>query len=131
MTRELVPQSIKNWFDYALTLTCNPFCSYDSMYFLVWRESDKSLTLLSKDYEPTAVYAAGILTRGGSLTFVCHDDRQNLQFFQYAPGDAAARGGNKLVCRADFHLGSQSVGLQTHMCRSSLLISSATHSSTL
>lgn len=104
---------------------------YDSLYFLVWRESDKSLTLLAKDYEPIPVYAAGIMSRGGTMTFVCHDDRQNLQFFQYAPGDPAARGGNKLVCRADVHLGSQTVGIQNHFCRSSLLVNSATPTSTL
>ncbi|KAL3923069.1 MAG: hypothetical protein SGILL_001862, partial [Bacillariaceae sp.] len=51
--------------------------AYDSLYFLVWRESDVSLTLLAKDYDPMPV--------------------QNLQFFQYSPGDPAARGGNKLV----------------------------------
>jgi cleavage and polyadenylation specificity factor subunit 1 len=105
--------------------------AYDSLYFLVWRESDKSLTLLAKDYDQIPVYAAGLLSRGGSLDLVCHDDRQNLQFFQYAPGDAAARGGNKLVCRADFHLGSQTIELQSHFCRSSLLINSATPTSTL
>lgn len=105
--------------------------AYDSLYFLVWRESDKSLTMLAKDYDPIPVYCSGILSRGGSLDFVCHDDRQNLQFFQYAPGDPAARGGNKLVCRADFHLGSQTTDLRSHFCRSSLLINSATPSSTL
>jgi cleavage and polyadenylation specificity factor subunit 1 len=105
--------------------------AYDSLYFLVWRESDKSLTLLAKDYDPIPVYCSGILSRGGSLDFVCHDDRQNLQFFQYAPGDPAARGGNKLVCRADFHLGSQTTDISSHFCRSSLLINSATPTSTL
>jgi cleavage and polyadenylation specificity factor subunit 1 len=105
--------------------------AYDSLYFLVWRESDKSITLLAKDYDPIPVYCAGILSRGGSIDFVCHDDRQNLQFFQYAPGDPAARGGNKLVCRADFHLGSQTTDMRSHFCRSSLLINSATPTSTL
>eukprot|EP00541_Cyclophora_tenuis_P014838 CAMPEP_0116569886 /NCGR_PEP_ID=MMETSP0397-20121206/16603_1 /TAXON_ID=216820 /ORGANISM="Cyclophora tenuis, Strain ECT3854" /LENGTH=362 /DNA_ID=CAMNT_0004097621 /DNA_START=105 /DNA_END=1189 /DNA_ORIENTATION=+ len=105
--------------------------AYDSLYFLVWRESDKSLTLLAKDYEPIPVYAAGVLSRGAAMTFVCHDDRQNLQFFQYAPGDAAARGGNKLVCRADVHLGGQTTSLENHFCRSSLLVNSATPTSTL
>jgi cleavage and polyadenylation specificity factor subunit 1 len=105
--------------------------AYDSLYFLVWRESDKSLTMLAKDYDPIPVYATGLLSRGGSLSLVCHDDRQNLQFFQYSPGDAAARGGNKLVCRADFHLGTQTIALQSHFCRSSLLINSATPTSTL
>ena len=56
--------------------------SYDSLHFLVWRESDKSLTLLAKDYEPTQVFAAGLISRGGAMAFVCHDDRQNLKFFQ-------------------------------------------------
>lgn len=109
----------------------SPPYRYDSLYFLVWRESDKSLTLLAKDYEPTPVYAAGIMSRGSSMTFVCHDDRQNFQFFQYAPGDPAARGGNKLVCRADVHVGSQTVSLQNHFCRSTLLVNSATPTSTL
>jgi len=105
--------------------------AYDSLHFLVWRESDKSLTLLAKDYDPIPVHAAGLMSRGGSLVLVCHDDRQNLQFFQYAPGDAGARGGNKLVCRADFHLGTQTSSLDNHSCQSSLLINSATPSSAL
>ena len=104
--------------------------AYDSFYFLVWRESDKSLTLLAKDYDPIVVYAAGVMSRGSSLTFVCHDDRENLQFFQYAPGEAAARGGNKLVCRADFHLGETTTALSTFYCPSSLLVHSATPNST-
>ena len=71
------------------------------------------------------------MSRGGSLSFICQDDRQNLQFFQYAPGEAAARGGNKLVCRADFHLGAQTSAFRNHACRSSLWVNSASPSSTL
>jgi CPSF A subunit region len=105
--------------------------AYDSLYFLIWRESDKSLTLLAKDYDPIPVYATGIMSRGAAMTFVCHDDRQNLQFFQYSPGDAAARGGNKLVCRADYHLGKQTTSFRGHYCRPSLLIHTATPASSL
>eukprot|EP00977_Amphora_coffeiformis_P016349 scaffold5020_cov179-Amphora_coffeaeformis.AAC.2 len=105
--------------------------AYDSLHLLVYRESDKSLTLLAKEYEPVAVYAAGLLSRGPSVTFLCHDDRQNVQFLQYAPGEAAARGGNKLVCRADFHLGTQTIHFGNHMFRNSLLVHSATPTSTL
>jgi cleavage and polyadenylation specificity factor subunit 1 len=105
--------------------------AYDSLHFLVWRESDKSLTLLAKDYDPIPVFAAGLMSRGAAVTFLCHDDRQNLQFFQYAPGEAAARGGNKLVCRADCFLGCQTTAFRTHYCRSSLLVHSATTPSTL
>jgi Pre-mRNA cleavage and polyadenylation specificity factor len=105
--------------------------AYDSLHFLVYRESDKSLTLLAKDYEPTSMYATGLLSRGGSLSFVCHDDRQNLTFLSYAPREIAARGGNKLVSRADCHLGTQTTALNSHFCRSSLIINSATIDSSL
>lgn len=105
--------------------------AYESMYFLVFRESDKSLTLLAKDYDPIPVYSAGLLSRGAAMTFLCHDDRQNLQFFQYAPGEPAARGGNRLVCRADFHLGTQTISFHSTFCRSSLVVHSATSNSTL
>ena len=105
--------------------------AYDSLHFLVWRESDKSLTLLAKDYEPTCVYAAGVMSRGGAVSFVTQDDRQNLNFFSYAPNDVAARGGNKLVCRADHHIGTQTIGFVSHFCRSSLIVNSATLQSTL
>lgn len=105
--------------------------AFDSLNFLVWRESDKSLTLLAKDYEPACVYATGVISRGGAVSFVSHDDRQNLTFFSYAPNDAAARGGNKLVCRADYHLGQQTTGFRSYFCRSSLIVNSATLQSTL
>jgi cleavage and polyadenylation specificity factor subunit 1 len=105
--------------------------AYDSLHFLVWRESDKSLTLLAKDYEPTCLYAAGIMSRGGALSFVVQDDRQNLSFYSYSPNEAAARGGNKLVCRADHHIGEQTTGFRNHFCRSSLTVCSATLQSTM
>jgi cleavage and polyadenylation specificity factor subunit 1 len=116
---------------FLLTFIRHRFFRYDALHFLVWRESDKSLTLLAKDYEPTQVFAAGMISRGGAMSFVCHDDRQNIQFLQYAPTDVAARGGNKLVCRADFHLGSQTTSLNSHWAQSSLLFNSCTVSSTL
>lgn len=105
--------------------------AYDSLHFLVWRESDKSLTLLAKDYEPTCIYAAGIISRGGAVSFVTQDDRQNLCFYSYAPSDTAARGGNKLVCRADHHLGQQTIRFTSKYCRSTLTVNSATFQSTL
>lgn len=99
--------------------------SYDSLHFLVWRESDKSLTLLAKDYEPTAIFASGVMSRGSAIAFICHDERGNISVLQYAPSDEAARGGNRMVCRSDFYLGAQTVTINSHWCRSSLLCASA------
>ena len=36
--------------------------AYDTISMLVYRESDKSLTLLEKDYDPIPMYATGIVT---------------------------------------------------------------------
>merc|ERR1711981_524663 len=80
--------------------------AYDSVSFLVWRENDKSLTLLSRDYSGRNTFAAGVISRARNLAFVVHDDRENIQVFQYAPNDDESEGGNKLVCRADMHIGT-------------------------
>jgi hypothetical protein len=55
------------------------FCCarYDSLHFLVWRESDKSLTLLAKDYEPCEVFAAGIISRGGKVFYLSYHISQS------------------------------------------------------
>ena len=106
--------------------------AYDSLHFLVWRESDKSLTLLAKDYEPTAVYACGFLSRGSAISFLCHDDQQNLQFFHYTTSSSSSNsGGNQLQCHADFHMGTQTIAFQSHYCKSSLLVHSSTVNSTI
>ena len=105
--------------------------AYDSLHFLVWRESDKSLTLLAKDFEPTAVYACGFLSRGSAITFLCHDDQQNIQFFHYTTSSSSSTSGvNQLQCHADFHMGTQTIAFQSHYCKSSLLVHSSTVNST-
>ena len=55
------------------------------------------------------------------MAFISHDDHGNIECLQYAPKDDAARGGNKLVRRADFHLGTQTISMTSYWCRSSLL----------
>lgn len=55
------------------------------------------------------------------MAFLSHDDRGNMECMQYAPKDDGARGGNKLVRRADFYVGTQTVSMSSHWCRSSLL----------
>ena len=80
------------------------------------------------------MYAAGLLSRGGTL-FICVSRwSSKLDIFELcSQRRAAARGGNnKLVLRrSDFHLGTQTTSLDSHFCSSSLLINSATQDSTL
>ena len=99
--------------------------AYDSVSFLVWRENDKSLTLLSRDYSGRNTFAAGVISRARNLAFVVHDDRENIQVFQYAPNDDESEGGNKLVCRADMHIGTTAVDISSHYCTPVTICSSA------
>jgi cleavage and polyadenylation specificity factor subunit 1 len=66
----------------------------------------KSLTLLGKDYEPMEVYAIGLMMEGRSLSLVATDSSRNVQLFRYMPNRPDSYLGQRLIPRADFHVGS-------------------------
>ena len=98
------------------------FLTGDTLHGRSWRESDKSLILLTKDYEPTCVYAARFINCGLTMYSVCHGDCENLKLFQYAYNDAESQGGNKRVFCTDYHMGSQIVDPCNHLFRRSMLL---------
>ena len=67
-----------------------------------------------------------VIARGPNLAFVVHDDRENLTFMQYAPSDAEARGGNRLVVRGDFNCSCLATSFSSFLCQTSLTGASAT-----
>ena len=71
--------------------------------FLVWREQDRSLILLARDGEYYSCISSGLIRDGALLGMVITDDEGNLQHLQYNPRKALKR----LLCTADFHVGSQ------------------------
>ncbi len=79
------------------------------MHLLRWSETDPThqLELLGKDYTPILTAQPGgsaFVVDPPSLGVLVGDDRGNLRMLQYDPADPEARGGNRLVRRADFHL---------------------------
>ena len=99
--------------------------AYEGLQFLCWKEKEKTLTLLSRDYCRTPTFAAGVITRAGGLAFVVHDERENIRVLQYAPNDPAAEGGAKLCSRADMHVGLTAVEMSSHFCVPPEIVASA------
>jgi cleavage and polyadenylation specificity factor subunit 1 len=83
-----------------------------SVQLLVWREADRSLNPISRDYENCVCLSTSFVPVSTSLGMVCGDDEGNIQILQCCPQKKAeSLDGQKLLCTADFHLGSD-VGVQ-------------------
>jgi hypothetical protein len=59
--------------------------AFQSVQFVVWREEDRSLTLLAKDYDRSACVAANYVLDGETLAFVVSDDEANMQLMRFNP----------------------------------------------
>lgn len=83
-----------------------------SVQLLVWREADRSLNPVSRDYENCVCLSTSFVPVSTALGMVCGDDEGNIQILQCHPQKKAeSLDGQKLLCSADFHLGSD-VGVQ-------------------
>lgn len=80
---------------------------YKSVHFLRWRERQRQLVLLAKDYEPLAVSATEFSVFEKKLALLAVDMDENLHVMQFAPMDIESRGGQRLLRVSDFHLGVQ------------------------
>ncbi|KAF4028982.1 CPSF A subunit region [Phytophthora infestans] len=80
---------------------------YKSVHFLRWREMQRQLVLLAKDYEPLAVSATEFSVFEKKLALLAVDMDENLHVMQFAPQDIESRGGQRLLRVSDFHLGVQ------------------------
>ncbi|TPX40593.1 hypothetical protein SeMB42_g03452 [Synchytrium endobioticum] len=80
--------------------------AYKSVWFLGFQEEPPKLLLLGKDYGALQVYACDFLMDNQNLAFVVSDSDQNLMTMAYAPFNPQSFGGQRLIRRADFHVGS-------------------------
>ncbi|KAL7691811.1 putative cleavage/polyadenylation specificity factor, A subunit [Plasmopara halstedii] len=80
---------------------------YKSVHFLRWREMQRQLLLLAKDYEPLAVSATEFSVYEKRLALLAVDMDENMHVMQFAPQDIESRGGQRLLRVSDFHLGVQ------------------------
>eukprot|EP00123_Amoebidium_parasiticum_P016813 comp23593_c0_seq1/m.40045 comp23593_c0_seq1/g.40045 ORF comp23593_c0_seq1/g.40045 comp23593_c0_seq1/m.40045 type:complete len:1411 (-) comp23593_c0_seq1:334-4566(-) len=80
---------------------------FNSIYLLRYQEEDKSLSLITKDYDRLPVMTAGYIVDDFALGMVVTDTWGNYMIFHYMPEDPESRGGTRLLRKADFHVGSR------------------------
>eukprot|EP01034_Spumella_vulgaris_P027975 gene27975-34765_t len=87
---------------------------FHSVQFLVWREADCSLTEVSKDYEDCTAISTTFVGDGHKLGMLMGDDEGNVQLLQQNPKKLESNKGTRLLCLADFHVGSDVSLLHAH-----------------
>ncbi|KAH7436763.1 hypothetical protein KP509_05G035200 [Ceratopteris richardii] len=79
---------------------------HKSIYFLCWKEEGAQLVLLAKDFGSLDCFATEFLIDGSTLSLLVSDSRRNIQIFSYSPKSVESWKGQKLLPRAEFHVGS-------------------------
>ncbi|KAL0382308.1 UNVERIFIED_CONTAM: Cleavage and polyadenylation specificity factor subunit, partial [Sesamum calycinum] len=79
---------------------------HKSIYFLSWKEQVSQLNLLAKDFGSLDCLATEFLIDGSTLSLIVSDDQKNIQIFYYAPKVSESWKGQKLLSRAEFHVGA-------------------------
>ncbi|XP_057774463.1 cleavage and polyadenylation specificity factor subunit 1 isoform X2 [Salvia miltiorrhiza] len=79
---------------------------HKSIYFLSWKEQGSQLNLLAKDFGSLDCLATEFLIDGSTLSLTVSDDQKNVQIFYYAPKVSESWKGQKLLSRAEFHVGA-------------------------
>ncbi|XP_015580357.1 cleavage and polyadenylation specificity factor subunit 1 isoform X2 [Ricinus communis] len=79
---------------------------HKSIYFLSWKEQGAQLSLLAKDFGSLDCFATEFLIDGSTLSLVVSDEQKNIQIFYYAPKMLESWKGQKLLSRAEFHVGA-------------------------
>lgn len=79
---------------------------HKSIYFLSRKEHGSQLNLLAKDFSSLDCLATEFLIDGSTLSLVASDEQKNIQIFNYAPKMSESWKGQKLLSRAEFHVGS-------------------------
>ncbi|KAK6623006.1 hypothetical protein RUM43_008858 [Polyplax serrata] len=78
---------------------------YKSISLLRFQEEYRTLSLVSRDFRPCEVYAIELLLDNTQMGFLISDVEMNLIMYMYKPEDRDSFGGQKLLRKADFHLG--------------------------
>jgi len=80
---------------------------YKSVTVLRFQSEFRTLSMVSRDYNPLMVYQIEFLVDNANLAFMATDTEANLSIFMYQPESRESHGGQKLLRRADYHLGQK------------------------
>ncbi|XP_043282051.1 cleavage and polyadenylation specificity factor subunit 1 isoform X2 [Venturia canescens] len=80
---------------------------YKSISLLRFQEEYRTLSLVSRDFRPSEVYTIEYLIDNTNMGFLVADGESNIALFMYQPESHESLGGQKLIRKADFHLGQK------------------------
>ena len=80
---------------------------YKSVSVLRFQDEFRTLSLVSRDYNPLMVYQIEYMVDNINLGFLTSDNESNLSIFMYQPESRESHGGQKLLRKADYHLGQK------------------------
>ncbi|KAF9438833.1 Cleavage and polyadenylation specificity factor subunit 1 [Entomortierella beljakovae] len=81
--------------------------AYKSVWFAGFQDLPAKLVLLGKDYNPMESVNVSYIIENQTLNMVIADSEKNVRLFQYDPFNVQSFSGQKLLCRGDYHIGSQ------------------------
>lgn len=88
----------------------NAFCSFIYIRFIFnfkKQEEYRTLSLVSRDYHPMNVLNIEYVVDSTNLGFMASDMEENFVIFMYQPESRDSYGGQKLLRKADYHLGQR------------------------
>ncbi|XP_063236950.1 cleavage and polyadenylation specificity factor subunit 1 [Bacillus rossius redtenbacheri] len=78
---------------------------FKSISLLRFQEEYRTLSLVSRDFRPAEIYTCEFLIDNSQLGFVVADSEKNFVLYMYQPEARESVGGQRLLRKADFHLG--------------------------
>ncbi|XP_060653356.1 cleavage and polyadenylation specificity factor subunit 1 [Drosophila nasuta] len=78
---------------------------YKSISLLRFQEEYRTLSLASRDFNPMEVFGIEFMVDNSNLGFLVTDAERNLIVYMYQPEARESLGGQKLLRKADYHLG--------------------------
>jgi cleavage and polyadenylation specificity factor subunit 1 len=78
---------------------------YKSIALLRFQEEYRTLSLVSRDFRPAEVYTIEFIIDNTQMGFLISDREKNLVLYMYQPEARESYGGQRLLRKADFHVG--------------------------
>uniref|UniRef100_T1J479 Cleavage and polyadenylation specificity factor subunit 1 n=1 Tax=Strigamia maritima TaxID=126957 RepID=T1J479_STRMM len=79
---------------------------HKSISLLRFQDDVRTLSLVSRDAKPMEVYAIDFFIDNNQIGFLVSDGERNLLMYMYQPEARESCGGQRLLRKADFHVGS-------------------------
>lgn len=80
---------------------------YKSINLLRFQEDYRTLSLVARDYHPMNVLNIEYMVDNSNLGFLATDCEENIIIFMHQPESRDSCGGQKLIRKADYHLGQR------------------------